>query len=186
MTDRPERGRATTKMRYAAVASAATAILLLSACGNGDDSSTSAGGLSPTTSEAAGSKTLATGEDVELVGGEGSGIGNQQLNINAVEENGKATGEFRITDNVIGVDCADTHTDGLVILGGAVTGGPDFAPGDLVALIIREGDPDSVALRANDTGAASCTGMLKAIPDNLLTNDSNFVDVQDGSDIQTG
>ena len=175
-------------MRYAAVASAATAILLLSACGNGDDSSTTASGPSPTTSEAAGdgSKTLATGEDVELVGGEGSGLGDQQLNINAVEENGKATGEFRVTHNVIRVDCADTDTDGLVILGGAVTGGPDFAPGDLVALIIREGDPDSVALRANDSGAASCTGLLKAIPDNLLSNDSNFVDVQDGYDIQTG
>jgi WD40 repeat protein len=133
---------------------------------------------------AAGPTTLARGEDVELFGN--VGIGNQQLNINAVEENGKATGEFRITDNVIGVDCADTHTDGLVILGGAVTGGPDFAPGDLVALIIREGDPDSVALRANDTGAASCTGMLKAIPDHLLTDDTHFVDLEYGYDIQTG
>ena len=174
-------------MRHAAVASAATAMLLLSACGNGDDSTTTASGPSPTTSEAAGDgpKTLAAGEDVELVGGETSGIGNQQLNINAVEEDGKASGEFRITENVIRVDCADTDADGLVILGGAVTGGPDFAPGDLVALIIKEGSPDSIAIRANDTGAASCTGLLKAIPDNLLTNDSNFVDVQDGYDIQT-
>ena len=174
-------------MRYAAVASAATAILLLSACGNGDDSSPAASGPSPTTSEAAGDgrTTLATGEDVELVGGEGSGLGDQQLHINAVEENGDATGEFRITENVIRVDCADTDTKGLVILGGAVTEGPDFAPGDLVALIIKEGDPDSVAIRANDSGAASCTGLLKAIPDHLLSDNSNFTDVQDGYDIQT-
>ena len=122
---------------------------------------------------------------MELVGGEKSGFGDQQLNINAEEVNGKATGEFRVTENVIRVDCADTHTDGLVILGGEVTEGPDFAAGELVALIIREGDPDSVALRANDTGAASCTGLLKAIPDHLLTDDSNFFDVEDGYNIET-
>ena len=87
---------------------------------------------------------------------------------------------------MIRIDCADTHTDGVVILGGEATEGPDFAAGDLLALIIREGDPDSVALRANDSGAASCTGLLKSIPDDLLTDDSNFVDVEDGSDIQTG
>ena len=175
------------KVRFAIVASVATAILLLSACGGSDDASTTTSASSTTTSEAAsgGPTTLAKGEDVELVGGESSGTGNQTLNINAVEENGEATGEFRVTDNVIRVDCADTHTDGLVILGGEVTAGPDFAAGDLVALIIREGDPDSVALRANDSGAASCTGLLKTIPDNLLTDDSNFVDVEDGSDIET-
>ena len=172
-------------MRFAAVASVAAAILLLSACGGGDDSSTTTSGSSPTTSEAAGGPTtLAKGEDVELVGSDG--LAAQTLNINAEEANGKATGEFQVSDNVIRIDCADTHTDGVVILGGEATDGPDFAAGDLVALIIREGDPDSVALRANDSGAASCTGLLKAIPDNLLTDDSNFVDVEDGSDIQTG
>ena len=134
-----------------------------------------------------GPTTLAKGDDVELVGDVSSGgLGAQTLNINAQEENGKATGEFRVTENVIRVDCADTHADGLVILGGEVTEGPDFAAGDLVALIIREGDPDSVALRANDTRAATCAGLLKSIPDGLLTNDNNFVDVADGYDIQTG
>jgi hypothetical protein len=138
-------------------------------------------------SDAAGPTTLAKGEDVELVGDVHSGgLGAQTLNIAAEEENGKATGEFRVTDNVIGVDCADTDTEGVVILGGEVTGGPDFAAGDLLALIIREGDPDSVSLYANDSGAASCTGMLKAIPDHSLTDDTNFVDVEDGYDIQTG
>ncbi len=116
-----------------------------------------------------------------------SGLGGQTLNINAEEENGKATGEFRVTDNVIRVDCADTDTDGVVILGGEATEGPDdVAAGDLLALIIREGDPDSVALRANDSGAASCTELLKAIPHDLLTDESDFVDVEDGYDIETG
>ena len=99
----------------------------------------------PTPTEGLGPTTLAKGEDVELVGGSDSGLGAQTLNINAEEENGKATGEFRITDNVIRVDCADTDTDGVVIVGGEATEGPDVAVGDLLALIIREGDPDSVA-----------------------------------------
>jgi len=123
---------------------------------------------------------------VELVGGVHSGLGTQTLNITAEEENGEVTGEFRITDNVMRVDCADTHTDGIIILGGEATDGPDVAVGDLLALIIREGDPDSVALYANDSGAASCTELVKSISENSLTNDSNFVNVEDGYDIETG
>ena len=141
-------------------------------------------GIRVSCAEAAGLTTLAKGEDVELVGDRG--LGAQTLNITAEEENGEVTGEFRVTDNVIRVDCADTDTDGVVILGGEATEGPDFAAGDLLALIIREGDPDSVALHANDNGAASCTELLKSIPDDLLTDDSNFVDVEDGYDIETG
>ena len=175
------------KMRFAAIASVATAILLLSACGGGDDSSSTTPESSTTTSEAAddGPRTLAKGEDVELVGDDHSGLGAQTLNINAEEENGKATGEFRVTDNVIRVDCADTDTDGVVILGGEATEGPDVAAGDLFALIIREGDPDSVSLYANDSGATSCTELVKSIPDDQLTQDSNFVDVEAGYDIET-
>ncbi len=168
-----------------ATAGAATAILLLSACGDGGDASTTISAPSTTTSEAPGSTTLAKGEDVELVGDDHSGLGAQTLNIAAEEENGKATGEFQITENVFKIDCADTHTDNVVILGGEATGGPDVSVGDLLALIIREGDPDSVALYANDSGAASCTDLLKSIPDDLATNDSNFVDVEDGYDIET-
>ena len=170
----------------APVAGAATAILLLSACGDSGDSSTTTSEPSTTTSEAAGSTTLAKGEDVELVGDVHSGLGAQTLNITAEEENGEVTGEFRVTNNVIRIDCADTHTDGVVILGGEATDGPDVAAGDLLALIIREGDPDSVALRANDTGATSCTGLIKAIPHDLLNDEGNFADVEDGYDIQTG
>ena len=186
MKDRLGRGSGQMKARYAAIAGVATAILLLSACGNGDDSSATTPQSSTTTPEAAGGgpTTLAKGQDVELVGE--AGTASQTLNLNVEEVNGKVTGEFQVTDNVIRAGCADTDIDGLVIIGGEVTEGPDFAAGDLVALIIREGDPDSVALRANDTGAASCTGLLKAIPDNMLTNDSQFVDVENGSDIETG
>ena len=174
------------KMRFAAVASVATASLLLSACGGGDDSSTTTSGSSTTTSQAAGPTTLAKGEDVELVGS--AGLGGQTLNINAEEENGEVTGEFRVNDVVVRVDCANTDTDGVVILGGEVTADPgaNVGVGELLALIIREGDPDSVSLYANDSGAKSCTELVKSIPDGLLTDDGNFVDVEDGYDIETG
>jgi hypothetical protein len=179
MGDRLGRGKGQMKMRFAAVAGATTAILLLSACGGSDDASTTASTLPTTTSEAPGPTSLAMGDDVELVGNDG--LGAQTLTIHAEEVNGKATGEFRVADNVIRVDCADTDTDSLVVLGGEVTEGPDFPPGDLVALIIREGDPDSVSLYANDSGAASCAKLLKSIPDSK----GQFVDVEDGFDIET-
>ena len=166
-----------------AIAGAATAILLLSACGDGGDSSTTAAGSSTSTSGAAGATTIAKGEDVELVGGEHSGLGNQTLNINAEEVNGKATGDSGHRQRDQGRLRGHRHRRPRH-LGGKATRGPDFAAGDLVALIIREGDPDSVDLRGNDTGAATCTGLLKSIPDDLLNNESNFVAVEDGYDIE--
>jgi hypothetical protein len=189
------------KMRFAAVASAATAIMLLSACGDDDDdSSTTASESSTTTSGAAdpGQTTLAKGEDIELVGDAHSGLGNQTLNIDAKAEHGEITGEFQVTDNVIRVDCADTlrvrrpsgsDTGGVIILGGEVTEGPDFAvEGEdvLLALIIKDGDPDSVSLYANESGADTCTELLESIPDELLADQTAFVDVEDGYDIETG
>jgi hypothetical protein len=154
--------------RFAApVASAATAILLLSACDDG-----------PT--------TIAKGEDVELVGDSGD-LGSQTLNIDVEEKDGKVTGEFRVTDNVFTVECVDTDTDGFVILGGVATSeGPDVPKGDMVAMIIREGDPDSVALQANDIGAESCTDLLDSISDDELSNEANYNDVEAGSTIETG
>ncbi len=136
--------------------------------------------------EAAGLTTLANGLNVELVGYRG--LAGQTLNINAEEVNGEVTGEFRVNDVVVRVDCANTDTDGVVILGGAVTADPgaNVGVGELLALIIREGDPDSVSLYANDSGAKSCTELVKSIPDGLLTDDGNFVDVEDGYDIETG
>ena len=169
-----------------AIAGAATAILLLGACGNGDNSSRTTSEPSTTASEGAGPTTLAKGEDVELVGGDHSGLGAQTLNIAAEEEHGEVTGEFRVTDNVFRIDCANTQTDGIVILGGEATEGPDVGVGDRLALIIREGDPDSVSLYANDGGAASCTKLVESVSDHSLTIDSNFVDVEDGYGIETG
>jgi hypothetical protein len=152
--------------RFAApIASAATAIMLLGACS--DDGPT----------------TVAKGDDVELVG---EGLGAQTLNINAEEENGEVTGEFRVSENVIRVECADTDTDGVVILGGKATAGNDVAVGDLLVLIIREGDPDRVALHHNRFNAGSCSELLADLPDDPVTgHDSDFVDVEAGSDIET-
>ena len=52
------------------------------------------------------------------------GVAGQTLNISAEEEDGEVTGEFRVTENVITLECADTDTDGVVILGGEVTAIP--------------------------------------------------------------
>jgi len=157
------------KTRFAApVATTATAIMLIGACS--DDGST----------------LLARGEDVEMVGQ--AGIAETTLNVDAQEQDGEATGEFRVGDYVHTVQCADTSTDGLVILGGEVTASPDgeLALGALDALIIKEGDPDSVAIIGNESGAASCTALLESIPEDFLDDDSNFHDLQNGSDIETG
>jgi hypothetical protein len=171
----------------APVASAATAILLLGACSD-DDPSTA-------TAEPAGPTTLAHGEDIELVGGIESGLGNQNLDIDAVEENGEVTGEFRVTDqsgtqppNVFTVECARTDPeDDVVILGGSANDeGLDWNGGFMMALIIVEGDPDSVALYPNES-ATSCNELLDSIPEDPVTgHESGFVDVEDGSDIETG
>ena len=160
--------------------------------------------LSSTTTTVAadnGQITLAHGEDIELVGGRGSGLDNQTLNTDVKAEDGEVTGEFRVSDNVIRVDCVDTlytegvaslYEDRVIILGGEVTEGPDFAvEGEdvLLALIIREGDPDSVSLYSNDSGAESCSELVSSIPDDLLDDlpaELGFVDVEDGYDIETG
>ena len=75
--------------------------------------------------------------------------------------------------------------EGVVILGGAETAGNDFPEGDLHALIIKEGDPDQVSLYANDVGAKSCTALLESITDDKLANANDYVDVEDGYDIET-
>jgi hypothetical protein len=162
------------KMRFAApAASAATAMMLLGAC---DDD---------------GPTTLAQGEDVEFVGD--AGLAGQTLNVSAEEEDGEVTGEWRVSNVVVRVECANTDTDGVVILGGEVTTsdpesrrGDPAAVGELNALIIREGDPDSAALHANVADAGSCTELLESLPADALTNESYFVDVEAGEDIETG
>jgi hypothetical protein len=98
------------------------------------------------------------------------------------------TGEIRLSDPdgevVVTVECKDTDTDGVVILGGTITEAGDDLSG-LVALFIREGDPDSAALWLDEGENASCSDLLANRRD-VLDDDSAFVDVEDGSDIETG
>jgi hypothetical protein len=152
----------------APAASAATAIMLLGACS--DDGPTS----------------LARGEDIELVGDED--LAGQTLDISAEEEDGQVSGELRFTDPggrvVVSVECADTDTDGVVILGGTVTEAESEISG-LVALFIREGDPDSVAVWLDEGENPSCRDLLANRHD-VLDDEGLFVDVEAGSDIETG
>ena len=187
--------RTLTSIPWVSLLCAGALVMGAVACSDDDDTSSADEPSSTTTSapEPDGPTTLAHGEDIELVGGIASGLGNQNLDIDAVEENGEVTGEFRITDqsgtqppNVFTVECARTDPDdGIVILGGSATGsGLDWNEGFMMALTIREGDPDSVSIGGNDSGAKSCIEHLESIPDEYP--DSEFVDVEDGSDIETG
>ena len=150
-------------------ASAALAIMIFGGCS--DDGPT----------------TLAHGEDVELVGD--TDLGGQTLNISAEEEDGEVTGELRFSDPggevVVAVGCADTDTDGAVILGGTVTESTDDQISGLVALFIRDGDPDSVAVWLDDGENESCSDLLANRGD-VFDDESVFVDVESDSDIETG
>ncbi len=97
------------------IASVADLILLLGACSDDDQPTT--------TSEPAVGAVLAKGEEVQLAGEVTSGIRNQTLNIDAHQQAGEATGEVRFDDNVIRVECADTALGGRVVLGGTATAG---------------------------------------------------------------
>jgi hypothetical protein len=191
------RGGQMNKRFAARVASAATATLLLGACSGGDDSSPTTSESTTTTSEPAVGTLLARGEDVELVGIVTSGLRKQTLNIEAHQQAGEATGEVRFDDNVIRVECADTVLDGNVVLGGTATAGSYLKVGDLYALIIREGEPDRVALVPNEYTyttpggwggylAESCDEFLELIPMEEAPPAGLFVEVDDGSDIETG
>src|SRR5688572_29042394 len=129
----------------------------------------SSDGAPPTTEDSA--RTIASGTDIEIEG-EGGGLAGQTLNISVEEEDGKVTGEFRVTDIVNTVECVDTDTDGVVILGGRAPedAGPGLS-GELIALAIRDGDPDGVLLYGNDVGATSCTELVESIPDTDLSED---------------
>ena len=59
-------------------------------------------GLGPT--------TLARGEDVELKGESNLVARRPDAEHRRPRRNGKVTGEFRVTENVIGVECAETPT----------------------------------------------------------------------------
>ena len=176
------------KRRFAVpVGSAAAVILLLGACGDDDDSST-------TTTEVAddGSTTLAKG-DVTFVGS--TDLGGQTMDITAVEQDGQVTGEARFSFGLLlDLQCADTDTDGLVILGGEATAeeGDAAAVGDRVAVIIREGDPDGAVLRyerplpEGEVAAGSCQEFLDSISHDQLTDEVDFAPVAEDDDIETG
>jgi hypothetical protein len=166
------------KMRFAApVVIAATAITLLGACS--DDGST----------------TLAKGEHVNFVA-RAPWFSKQTLDITAVEKDGEVTGEARFSpaELTLALHCADTDTDGLVILGGEATADvvDGSAVGDRVAVIIREGDPDGAVLwyelplPEGKVAAGSCREFLDSIPNDQFTDEGDFAAVAEGDDIETG
>ena len=175
------------KTRFAApIASAATAVLLLGACS--DDDATS--GDDGTTSSEPGPTTLAMGEDLGFVGG-APGLSDQTMDITAEEENGEVSGQARFIPSnlILDLQCADTSTDGLVMIAGeAAERGETLAqPGEWVVVIIREGDPDRVVLWfQGEDDIGSCEEALAAVPAGDTDADSSsLAEVTDG-DIETG
>jgi hypothetical protein len=171
--DEPGGGRTDLKrigMKTRANALAAVAVFALTACSGDDDGRT----------------TLAQGDDVELVGD--NDLAGQTLNISAEGEDGEVTGELRLSDAggevVVAVECADANTDDVVILGGTVTDTDDDEISGLVALFIREGDPDSVTVWFDEGDNDSCSDLLAGRHD-VLDDENAFVDVEAGSDIET-
>lgn len=154
-------------LKKLAAAAAATTIVALGACS--DD----------------GPRTLAKGEDVDLVGP--GPIGGQTIDITAQEEGGEVTGEVRIRPSgaVATFQCADTETDGVVRIGGQWTSVPSqsdsLAVGDWMAVVIQEGDPDRVVSYFADPGTESCEAVIEQVPDDI-----EMVEVDAGDDIETG
>ena len=148
-------------------AAAATTLVVLSACS--DD----------------GPRTLARGEDVDLVGP--GPLGDQTIDITAEQEGGEVTGEVRFDPHgaVASFQCADTDSDGVVRLGGQWTSVPthsdSLAVGDWMAVVIHEGDPDRVASYLSDPGTESCAAVIEQVPDDIET-----LEVEAGDDIETG
>jgi hypothetical protein len=177
------------KVRFAVpVASAATAILMLGACSDDGTTTLEEG----TTSGDEETTTLARGE-VRFAAS--SGLGGQTMDITAVEQDGQVTGEARFSFGLdLDLQCADTATDGLVILGGEATAehGDSAKVGDRVAVIIRDGEPDSalvwyeLPLPEGEVAAASCEAFLDALPDDPSTAGGPFAAVTEGDDIETG
>ena len=163
----------------APVISAATAILLLGACGDDNDSSTATSESSTTTTEAPDDgRTIVAEGFVDLVGTAHHGE-LPDLSVWAVEEDGEVSGDFRMSGHRVIIECADTDTDGVVVLGG-------FADGyEMRGLIIKEGDPDKVLLMRDDSGADSCTELVERT-DVSNIDDSYFTELEDGDDIKTG
>ena len=185
------------KIRFAVpVASAATAILVLGACSDdgtttSDEATTTTSGEGTTTTSGEGT-TLAKG-DVTFAGTEG--LGGHTMDITAVERDGQVTGEARFSfGTTVDLQCANTDTDGLVILGGEVTAevGDSAEEGDRVAVVIREGEPDAAViwyelpLPEGEVPAGSCQEFVDSLPPDELTGENGVVDIVEGDDIETG
>jgi hypothetical protein len=156
------------KHRFTAQVAAAAALVLLAAC-----------------SDDGGPTTLAQGDDVHFGAG---GLGEETLDITAEEGDGTVTGEARFTPTGLAIDfqCADTATDDLVVLGGEVTANAsDETPpvGDLLAVVIWEGEPDRVVLWY-DEGAGSCEELVDALPSDYADSE-HVTPVDAGDDIVT-
>jgi hypothetical protein len=174
-------------------ASAAAAIMLLGACGDDNDSSTTTSESSTTmptrswrtaTTEAPDDgQTIVAKGFVELV--RTADHGERPMNVYAVEQDGEVAGDFRMSGHHVYIECADTDTDGLVILGGSVAESDDLGVDELLGLIVKEGDPDKVLLIGNDSGAGSCTELVESA-DVSSIDDSQFIEVEGGDDIKTG
>ncbi len=144
-----------------------------------------------TTEPAEGSSTIARAEDVELLGdalATTGGFGGRTLNISVAREaDGEVTGEVRIDDLMVRVECANTDLDGVLILVGEITTDPTgmIAVGELLILYIREGDPDSIAL--STSGAGSCTELFEAVTaEELIGVPLEYIDVDGNGNIETG
>jgi hypothetical protein len=130
----------------------------------------------------------------------GQGLGGQTMDITAEEAGGNVTGKasFTLRDIlsidregfavVVDLECADTAA-GDVLLGGTVTTAAGegrsgaFPPvGALMAVIIREGDPDRATV-VWAAGLSSCRELLESVPE--PRPDDRFVAVADGYDIET-
>jgi hypothetical protein len=173
------------KPRFAApIASVATVVLLLGACSDDDATSDD-----DTTTTVAGPTTLAQGEDIGFVGG-AAGLSDQTMDITAEEDGGEVSGQVRLVpaNLIVDVQCADTATDGLVIVAGqAAERGETLAqPGEWVAVLIHEGDPDRVVLWfGGEEDYGSCEEAIGAISDADRDPDSSgFADAT--GDIETG
>jgi hypothetical protein len=149
------------------VATAAAAMLLLSACSDGD-----------------GPRLLARG-DVQFVGSDG--LAGQKLDIDVSEDDGEVTGEARFNQVVLGLGCTDVR-DGALLLGGEVTtpsGDGTPAVGERIAVVIRDGDPDRVALWPGQDLDGTCEELLAEITDEVLADESIYADVEGDGDIET-
>lgn len=131
------------------------------------------------------SEPLASGVEVGLVGDQD--LGGQTLNITVTRENDQVAGEVVFTDTggevVTRIECADTTTSGTVVLAGPIIASTDDDMSGLLALYIKDGNPDRVAVWLDEGDNDTCDDLLNNRRD-VLDDDSLFVDVEPGSDIK--